>query len=118
MRRWHDCRWRRNGDRVTVTLGDLWYLRGLQSGSRKPLPERQIISMPPREGPLPVCRDAGRNPGRLCRTMCRLDKAPLAEPLAVSWHTARWRSKRCILDGAQRLGDWAVALLVLAAAWR
>ncbi|MEM7528304.1 MAG: alcohol dehydrogenase catalytic domain-containing protein [Pseudomonadota bacterium] len=80
----------RDGERVTVnplvTCGDCPACR---SGRENLCPKRQIISMPPREGAF--AQYISMPPTNLVRVPedVTLEKAALAEPLAVSWHTAR-----------------------------
>ena len=78
------------GRRVTinplVTCGECTYCR---AGRENLCPTRQIISMPPREGAFAQFvampeRNLVEVPDEV-----PLDKAALAEPLAVSWHAAR-----------------------------
>ena len=78
------------GRRVTinplVTCGTCAYCR---AGRENLCPDRQIISMPPREG---AFAQYAAMPERNLVTVpdhVALDTAALAEPLAVSWHTAR-----------------------------
>ncbi len=80
----------RKGERVTVNpLVTCGACPACLSGRENLCPDRQIISMPPREGAfaqmlaMPV-RNLVTVPDGVS-----LDKAALAEPLAVSWHAAR-----------------------------
>ncbi|MEM6375527.1 MAG: alcohol dehydrogenase catalytic domain-containing protein [Pseudomonadota bacterium] len=80
----------RAGERVTinplVTNADSIYSR---QGRENLCPDRQIISMPPREG---AFAQFLAMPARNLVTVpdhVSTDRAALAEPLAVSWHAAR-----------------------------
>lgn len=80
----------RAGERVTinplVTSGDSVFCR---QGRENLCPDRQIISMPPREG---AFAQFLAMPARNLVTIpdhVSTDQAALAEPLAVSWHAAR-----------------------------
>ncbi|WP_147104883.1 zinc-binding dehydrogenase [Tateyamaria sp. syn59] len=80
----------RDGERVTINpLVGCGVCRYCRSGRENLCPERKIISMPPREGAfaeLVVMR-----PSNLVTVPDHVpfDKAALAEPLAVSWHSIR-----------------------------
>ncbi|MEO0427236.1 MAG: alcohol dehydrogenase catalytic domain-containing protein [Pseudomonadota bacterium] len=80
----------RDGERVTVnplvSCGDCPACR---SGRENLCPKRQIISMPPREGAF--AQYISIPPANLVTVpdSVPLDKAALAEPLAVSWHAAK-----------------------------
>ena len=80
----------RNGERVTinplVSCGNCWAC----CNSRENIcPNRQIISMPPREGAFAqYVTMPERNLVAVPSDYC-LQKAALAEPLAVGWHTAK-----------------------------
>ncbi|MEO1275604.1 MAG: alcohol dehydrogenase catalytic domain-containing protein [Pseudomonadota bacterium] len=80
----------RDGERVTinplVTSSTCPYVR---SGRDNLSPTRQIISMPPREGAF--AEFVSMPPENLVTVPdgFPLDKAALAEPMAVSWHAAR-----------------------------
>ena len=80
----------RDGTRVTINpLVNCGTCQACVSGRENLCPERQIISMPPREGAFAQfvsMRDA--NLVEVPEDV-PLGKAALAEPLAVSWHTAR-----------------------------
>ncbi|WP_170783301.1 zinc-dependent alcohol dehydrogenase [Ruegeria lacuscaerulensis] len=80
----------RDGDRVTINpLVHCGTCTACQSGRVNICPNRQIISMPPREG---AFAQYVAMPDRNLVTVpddVPLAKAALAEPLAVSWHTAR-----------------------------
>lgn len=80
----------RDGARVTVnplvTCGDC---PACDAGRENLCPTRQIISMPPRQGAFAqFISMPDRNLIDVPQDVS-LDKAALAEPLAVSWHTAR-----------------------------
>lgn len=79
-----------DGQRVTINpLVPCGTCHACTSGRENLCPERQIISLPPREGAfaqfvsMPAANLVTVPDG------VPLDKASLAEPLAVSWHTAR-----------------------------
>tara|TARA_B100000579_G_scaffold142393_1_gene115606 strand:- start:72 stop:1052 length:981 start_codon:yes stop_codon:yes gene_type:complete len=80
----------RNGERVTinplVSCGNCWAC----CNSRENIcPNRQIISMPPREGAFAqYVTMPERNLVAVPSDYC-LQKAALVEPLAVGWHTAK-----------------------------
>jgi threonine dehydrogenase-like Zn-dependent dehydrogenase len=80
----------RDGERVTinplVTCGDCAACR---SGRENLCGDRQIISMPPRHGAF--AQSVAMPAGNLVTVpdAFPLDKAALAEPLAVSWHAVR-----------------------------
>ena len=80
----------RNGERVTinplVSCGNCWAC----CNSRENIcPNRQIISMPPREGAFAqYVTMPARNLVAVPSDYC-LQKAALVEPLAVGWHTAK-----------------------------
>ncbi|WP_323765366.1 zinc-dependent alcohol dehydrogenase [Marinovum sp.] len=80
----------RDGQRVTINpLVTCGSCPACVSGRENLCPERQIISMPPREG---AFADLLRMPERNLIPVpdaVPLDKAALAEPLAVSWHAVR-----------------------------
>ena len=79
-----------DGQRVTVNpLVNCGVCAACKSGRENLCPERQIISMPPREG---AFAQFIAMPDRNLVTVpdnVPLAKAALAEPLAVSWHAAR-----------------------------
>jgi threonine dehydrogenase-like Zn-dependent dehydrogenase len=80
----------RDGERVTVNpLVTCGTCPACQAGRENLCPERQIISMPPREG---AFAQYLAMPARNLVTVPRevpLARAALAEPLAVSWHALR-----------------------------
>ena len=80
----------RAGERVTINpLVTCGTCPACRSGRENLCPTRQIISMPPREG---AFAEAVAIPeGNLVTVpdAVSLDRAALAEPLAVSWHSAR-----------------------------
>ncbi|WP_299147769.1 alcohol dehydrogenase catalytic domain-containing protein [uncultured Tateyamaria sp.] len=80
----------RNGERVTINpLVNCGTCPACRSGRENLCPERMIISMPPREGAF--AQFVAMRPDNLVTVPdgIDLDKAALAEPLAVSWHAAR-----------------------------
>ncbi|MFN3208001.1 MAG: zinc-binding dehydrogenase [Roseovarius sp.] len=107
------------GRRVTinplVTCGDC---EACTSGRENLCGLRQIISMPPREGAFAQFvaipeRNLVTVPGDVS-----LDRAALAEPLAVSWHAVRLAVEAC--NGAERalvLGGGAIGLAAALALW-
>lgn len=80
----------RDGDRVTINpLVTCGTCPACTSGRENLCPDRQIISMPPREG---AFAQFVTMPARNLVTVpdaISLDVAALAEPMAVSWHSAR-----------------------------
>ena len=78
------------GRRVTinplVTCGDCAYCR---AGRENLCPGRQIISMPPREGAFAQFVSMPEQNLVTVPENVPLDRAALAEPLAVSWHAVR-----------------------------
>ncbi|WP_425044233.1 zinc-dependent alcohol dehydrogenase [Primorskyibacter sp. S87] len=80
----------RAGERVTINpLVTCGICPACQAGRENLCPERQIISMPPREG---AFAQYVSMPSRNLTTVPEnvpLEQAALAEPLAVSWHAAR-----------------------------
>ena len=80
----------RDGDRVTINpLVTCGRCGACLSGRENLCPEREIISMPPREGAF--AQFVAMPEANLVSVPDEvpLDKAALAEPLAVSWHAAR-----------------------------
>jgi len=80
----------RNGERITinplVSCGTCW---ACCNGRENICPNRQIISMPPREGAFAqYVTMPERNLVAVPSDYC-LQKAALVEPLAVGWHTAK-----------------------------
>lgn len=80
----------RDGDRVTVNpLVSCGACPACTSGRDNLCPDRQIISMPPREGAFAqLLKMPDRNLIGVPADVA-LTKAALAEPLAVSWHSVR-----------------------------
>ncbi|MEM9524062.1 MAG: alcohol dehydrogenase catalytic domain-containing protein, partial [Pseudomonadota bacterium] len=80
----------RDGERVTINpLVSCTICRACVSGRENLCAERQIISMPPREG---AFAQYVAMPARNLVTLpdgVSLEKAALAEPVAVSWHAVR-----------------------------
>jgi L-gulonate 5-dehydrogenase len=103
----------RNGERVTVNpLVTCGTCPACLDGRDNLCPDRQIISMPPREGGF---AELVAMPDRNLITVpddVPLSKAALAEPIACGWHTARLSLKA--LDGkhdkALVLGGGAIGL--------
>ncbi|MEO0402380.1 MAG: alcohol dehydrogenase catalytic domain-containing protein [Pseudomonadota bacterium] len=80
----------RDGTRVTINpLVSCGQCAACVTGRENLCPERMIISMPPREGAF--AQFVAMRPDNLVTVPAGvdLDKAALAEPLAVSWHAAR-----------------------------
>jgi len=80
----------RDGTRVTINpLVSCGQCAACLTGRENLCPERMIISMPPREGAF--AQFVAMRPDNLVTVPAGvdLDKAALAEPLAVSWHAAR-----------------------------
>ncbi|WP_415402966.1 alcohol dehydrogenase catalytic domain-containing protein [Tateyamaria sp. SN3-11] len=104
----------RHGERVTINpLVNCGKCPACLSGRENLCPERLIISMPPREGAF--AQYVAMRPENLVTVPegVSLDKAALAEPLAVSWHAARL-GLEALHPGASRtalvLGGGAIGL--------
>jgi len=79
-----------NGRRVTVNpLVNCGTCAACKAGRENICPDRQIISMPPREGAFAQYVAMPDSNLVTVPDAIPMDKAALAEPLAVSWHTAR-----------------------------
>lgn len=104
----------RDGDRVTVnplvTCGEC---PACQSGRENLCPNRQIISMQPREGAFAQYISMPERNLVVVPEDVPLTKAALAEPLAVSWHAARL-ALEALHPGADRralvIGGGAIGL--------
>ncbi len=80
----------RDGDRVTINpLVNCGTCPACRAGRENICPERQIISMPPREGAFAQYVAMPESNLVTVPEDVPFAKAALAEPLAVSWHTAR-----------------------------
>ena len=80
----------RDGDRVTINpLVSCGKCPACASGRENICPSREIISMPPREGAFAQYVAMPDSNLVLVPDSVTLEKAALAEPLAVSWHTAK-----------------------------
>jgi threonine dehydrogenase-like Zn-dependent dehydrogenase len=80
----------RDGDRVTINpLVTCGTCPACQAGRENLCPERQIISMPPREGAFAQWVAMPEVNLVTVPDGVSLEKASLAEPLAVSWHAAK-----------------------------
>ena len=80
----------RNGQRVTINpLVTCGVCAACTSGRENLCPHRQIISMPPREGAFAQYVSMPDTNLITVPDHISMDKAALAEPLAVSWHAAR-----------------------------
>ena len=79
-----------DGDRVTINpLVNCQTCPACRAGRENLCPNRQIISMPPREGAFAQYVAMPERNLVSVPAEVPLDKAALAEPLAVSWHAAR-----------------------------
>ncbi|MEO1107874.1 MAG: alcohol dehydrogenase catalytic domain-containing protein [Pseudomonadota bacterium] len=104
----------RDGTRVTINpLVSCGLCPACTSGRENLCPQRQIISMPPREGAFAqYVSMPDRNLVEVPDGV-PLDKAALAEPLAVSWHTVRLAVEALHLASEKRalvLGGGAIGL--------
>ncbi len=80
----------RDGDRVTINpLVTCGVCSACKAGRENLCPSRQIISMPPREGAFAQFVSMPESNLITVPDHVSLEKAALAEPLAVSWHAAR-----------------------------
>ena len=80
----------RDGDRVTINpLVTCGVCPACRSGRENLCPNRQIISMPPREGAFAEWVTMPERNLVDVPDEVPLEKAALAEPLAVSWHSVR-----------------------------
>ncbi|WP_299374845.1 alcohol dehydrogenase catalytic domain-containing protein [uncultured Tateyamaria sp.] len=104
----------RDGTRVTINpLVSCGTCQACLSGRENLCPERMIISMPPREGAF--AQYVAMRPENLVTVPedVPLEKAALAEPLAVSWHAARLGIEALHPGGRQTalvLGGGAIGL--------
>jgi L-gulonate 5-dehydrogenase len=104
----------RDGERVTINpLVNCRTCPACQSGRENLCPDRMIISMPPREGAF--AQYVAMLPENLVTVPddVTLDKAALAEPLAVSWHAARLGLEALHAGASRRalvLGGGAIGL--------
>ena len=104
----------RNGKRVTVNpLVTCQTCPACVSGRENLCPSRQIMSMPPREGSFAQFMAVPeRNMVEVPQGVA-LEKATLAEPLAVSWHAARLVMEAVHPSAARRalvIGGGAIGL--------
>ena len=84
------CEGARDGERVTINpLVSCGKCSACGSGRENICPDRQIISMPPREGAFAQYVTIPERNLVNVPTKYSLDKAALVEPLAVGWHTAK-----------------------------
>lgn len=80
----------RDGERVTINpLVSCGTCLSCRAGRENLCPKRQIISMPPREGAFAQIVTMPETNLVTVPEGISLDKAALAEPLAVSWHSVR-----------------------------
>ncbi|SDW22615.1 Threonine dehydrogenase [Ruegeria halocynthiae] len=80
----------RDGERVTINpLVSCGECTACKAGRENLCPKRQIISMPPREGAFAQFVAMPESNLITVPDAFPLSKAALAEPLAVSWHSAR-----------------------------
>lgn len=104
----------RNGDRVTVNpLVNCKACPACRNGRENLCPERQIISMPPREGAFAQYVAIPEENTVPVPDAVPLAKAALAEPLAVSWHAAKLALAACHTRESQRvlvIGGGAIGL--------
>jgi threonine dehydrogenase-like Zn-dependent dehydrogenase len=104
----------RDGTRVTINpLVQCGTCRACMTGRENLCPNRQIISMPPRAGAF--AQFVAMPPGNLVEVPddVSLDRASLAEPLAVSWHAVRLGLASLDQGAARRalvLGGGAIGL--------
>ncbi len=102
----------RDGQRVTINpLVTCGTCRACRAGQDNLCPERQIISMPPREGAFAEL--VAMPEGNLVPVPddVPLSKAALAEPIACGWHTVRL--SLAVMGGAERalvLGGGAIGV--------
>ncbi|MEM7733974.1 MAG: alcohol dehydrogenase catalytic domain-containing protein [Pseudomonadota bacterium] len=91
----------REGERVTVnplvTNADSW---ACQEGRDNLCPDRQIISMPPREGAFAQYLTMPEANLVTIPAHASVDHAALAEPIACGWHAVRL-AKRALFDGGE-----------------
>ncbi|MGB1208896.1 MAG: zinc-dependent alcohol dehydrogenase [Paracoccaceae bacterium] len=104
----------RDGDRVTINpLVSCGTCAFCSTGRENICPDRQIISMPPREGAFAEYIAMPDSNLVTVPDHVGWDQASLAEPLAVSWHAARL-GLRALSDGADRralvLGGGAIGV--------
>ena len=84
------CGGARDGERVTINpLVSCGNCSACRTGRENICPDRQIISMPPREGAFAQYVTMPERNLVNVPTDYSLDKAALVEPLAVGWHTAK-----------------------------
>ena len=92
----------RDGERVTINpLVTCGKCRACLAGRNNLCPQRQIISMPPRQG---AFAQYVAMPGENLVTVpdeVTLEQAALAEPIAVSWHAVRLAKQAMVADPAQ-----------------
>lgn len=104
----------RNGERVTVNpLVSCGRCEVCQSGRENLCATRQIISMPPREGAFAQFVTVPAGNLVTVPDNVPLNRAALAEPLAVSWHAARLGLTACHGNAARNalvLGGGAIGL--------
>ncbi len=103
----------RDGDRVTINpLVSCGNCKACLRGRENLCPDRQIISMPPRQGAFAQYVAMPEINLVSVPDAVPLDKAALAEPLAVSWHTAKLAIAaldpnmpcRCLVIGGGAIG--------------
>lgn len=104
----------RDGTRVTINpLVTCGTCPACKLGRENICPARQIISMPPREGAFAQFVAMPFDNLVVVPDAVALDKAAMAEPLAVSWHTARL-ALEALFPGMERraliLGGGAIGL--------
>lgn len=103
----------RDGERVTINpLVTCGTCSACVAGRDNLCSTRQIISMPPREGAFADFVTMPETNLVSVPDAVSLDKAALAEPLAVSWHAARlglealhpWADRRAVVIGGGAIG--------------
>ena len=84
------CGGARDGERVTINpLVSCGKCSACRAKRENICPDRQIISIPPREGAFAQYVTIPERNLVTVPAECSLDKAALVEPLAVGWHTAK-----------------------------
>lgn len=94
-----------SADGARVTINPLVHCKtcpACRAGRENICPDRQIISMPPREGAFAQFISMPEDNLVQVPAAVPLDKACLAEPLAVSWHAARLALEALHLDMERR----------------
>ncbi|MCR9256724.1 MAG: alcohol dehydrogenase catalytic domain-containing protein [Alphaproteobacteria bacterium] len=105
----------RDGERVTINpLVTCGVCPACRAGADNLCPDRQIISMPPREGAMAEWLTMPENNLVTVPDSLSLEKASLAEPIACGWHAARLACDalraRPFLDGVLVIGGGAIGV--------